>query len=874
VVGESSRRRLGTWEPNAAVLLLAICLLLQAPAGAQVKLVRRVLILNELGPVASPAINLVDGAIRDRLARSPYNVELYAESLETTLFPDPAAQQEFLESYIHKYHDRQPDVIIAVGPSPLHFLAQSHDKFFPDTPVVFCVSTPGMVGNPTLDSSFTGVWEMPDFAKTLDVALKLLPDTRHIVVVGGVAVYDRANEAIIRDGLRSYDARFDVTYLTDLDMSTLLERLGRLPKHSIILQAGISEDAAGTRYIVATQSDPLVARVANAPVFPSGAMADVDVGQGAIGGYLVSFAKEGEIAAADAARILDGEKPKDIPIVRGASAYMFDWRALKRWGLREADLPPGSLVLYRQPNFWELYRRYVLLGLLICGAQLVAIVALVWQRAQRMEAQRRSIRFFSQLHESEERFRLAMVNVASGVYTLDLNGLVTYVNPAAEAMFGWTNAELLGRKMHDVTHYKHPDGSPFPASDCPGLQLHKGVELHEQEDMFIRKDGSFFPVVYSASPLKSEGRTVGIVVGFRDDTQRREAERAVRESEERFRLMADTAPVKVWMSGLDKGCTYCNRRWLQFTGRPMEAELGNGWAEGVHPDDFTRCLDTYTHAFDRRLPFQIEYRLRRHDGEYRWVLASGAPQFAHDGSFSGYVGSAIDVTDHRLAREALSNLSRSLMDAQEKERAWIARDLHDDVGQSVAVLALQLNDCAQVLPSGTPEHATVQKACDQVDALAHDLRGIAHRLHSAKLEHLGLALAVAALCRDLSEQHHVKIDFNHSGIPGNLSKDIALCLFRVLQEALNNALRHAGVGQFTVTLRGTPTEIQLEVSDTGIGFDPEVAISGQGLGLISMRERLRLVKGDIFIESRPGRGTTIRARVGLSPVEAPAIAAS
>src|SRR4029077_20094959 len=132
-----------------------------------------------------------------------------------------------------------------------------------------------------------------------------------------------------------------------------------------------------------------------------------------------------------------------------------------------------------------------------------------------------------------------------------------------------------------------------------------------------------------------------------------------------------------------------------------------------------------------RLPFQIEYRLRRHDGEYRWVLASGAPQFAHDGSFSGY-GSAIDVTDRRLAREALSNLSRSLMDAQEKERAWIARDLHDDVGQSVAVLALQLNDCAQVLPSGTPEHATVQKACDQVDALARDLRGIAHRLHSAK----------------------------------------------------------------------------------------------------------------------------------------------
>ena len=125
--------------------------------------------------------------------------------------------------------------------------------------------------------------------------------------------------------------------------------------------------------------------------------------------------------------------------------------------------------------------------------------------------------------ESEERFRLAMNNVASGLYTLDLQGLVTYVNPAAETMFGWTDAELLGKKMHDVTHYKHPDSTPFPASECPGLQvLQKGIELREHEDMFIRKDGSFFPVVYSASPLKKNAQTVGIVVGFRDDTQRRE----------------------------------------------------------------------------------------------------------------------------------------------------------------------------------------------------------------------------------------------------------------------------------------------------------------------------------------------------------------
>ncbi len=231
------------------------------------------------------------------------------------------------------------------------------------------------------------------------------------------------------------------------------------------------------------------------------------------------------------------------------------------------------------------------------------------------------------LREREELFRLAMNNVASGVYTLDLNGLVTYMNPAAEVMFGWTNAELLGRKMHDVTHYKHPDGSPFPASDCPGLQvLQKGVELREFEDTFIRKDDRFFPVVYSASPLKTEGTAVGIVVGFRDDTPRREAERALRESEARFRLVTNTAPVLLWMTGVDKLCTFVNDGWLEFTGRSLEEELGSGWSQDVHPDDVEICLETYATAFDRREPFQMEYRVRRRDGEFRWVLDRGVPE--------------------------------------------------------------------------------------------------------------------------------------------------------------------------------------------------------------------------------------------------------
>jgi signal transduction histidine kinase len=263
----------------------------------------------------------------------------------------------------------------------------------------------------------------------------------------------------------------------------------------------------------------------------------------------------------------------------------------------------------------------------------------------------------------------------------------------------------------------------------------------------------------------------------------------------------------------------------------------------------------------------MEYRLRRHDGAYRWILDTGVPIASPDGTFTGYVGSAIDVTDLRLAKDALSSLSGKLMEAQETERAWIARELNDDLAQRAAALAMQLHRVVQVLPSGTSEHVRVQNTSAQAAQLARAIQGVSHRLHSAKLEFLGLSSAAADLCRELSEQYHVEIDFSHDNIPENLSTNIALCVFRVLQEALNNAVRHAGVRDVTAALRGTPTEIQLQVIDRGVGFDSEMMGRSDRLGLISMKERLNLVGGQIHVESRLGAGTTVRVRVPLGDRE-------
>jgi PAS domain S-box-containing protein len=347
--------------------------------------------------------------------------------------------------------------------------------------------------------------------------------------------------------------------------------------------------------------------------------------------------------------------------------------------------------------------------------------------------------------------------------------------------------------------------------------------------------------------------------------EQEQAEHVVRESEERFRLVSNTAPVMIWMSGPDKQCNYFNQPWLEFTGRTLEAELGNGWAEGVHNGDLKRCLETYSQAFDRRQSFAMEYRLRRNDGEYRWVFDIGVPRFNPDGTFAGYIGSCLDITDRKLAEEALSTIGRRLIEAHEEERRWIARELHDDIVQRVALVTVELERFdPQIGGTDGDAHHPIQQALHRLSDLGKDIQALSHRLHSSKLEYLGLASAVQSFCRELSAQRNVRIVFKHSDIPAVVPKEISLCLFRVVQEALQNALKHSGAQDFAVELRGTQEGIRLSVTDSGIGFDCQDAINRGGLGLISMRERLRLVKGELSIESVPGGGTTVLAQVPYS----------
>ena len=338
--------------------------------------------------------------------------------------------------------------------------------------------------------------------------------------------------------------------------------------------------------------------------------------------------------------------------------------------------------------------------------------------------------------------------------------------------------------------------------------------------------------------------------------KRGRAQQSLSESEERARQLASIAPVMIWMSGLDKGCTDVNRAWLDFTGRTLEQELGGGWAESIHPDDWPASLDTYNRAFDRHDSFRMEYRLRRADGEYRWVLDNGVPRYKPDGSFAGYIGSAIDVTEQKAAHEALSGLSGRLIEAQERERRRIARELHDDIGQRLALLTVELDQIDTGVTRNVPQavrHLRLSRP------RLRDVQSLSHRLHSSKLEYLGLASAAASFCKEASAQFAVQIICRDEGIREGLCPETALAIFRVLQEAITNALKHSAAGHISVVLRQSNRGVELEVNDSGVGFDVVDARRRGGLGLISMEERMKLIGGEVQVRSEEGCGTTVWA---------------
>lgn len=700
--------------------LLSWLVLFLPPVGTpqeQSSALKRVLIFYDENKDFS-GLALLDRSITSALkAGANQRLDIYTEFMDLSRFSDERYEERLREFFRQKYSGKKIDLIIAVmGPS-LDFALKHGAEIFPETPVVFCGIDSRELKGRSLRPNVTGVLVKREFKPTLDLALRLQPSTRQVIVIAGVSEFNRYWEQEAQRELREFEGRVAIKYLTGLPMDEIQKEVASLPPNTIILYMHIFKDGAGNTF-KPNESLSLVAERANAPIY---VFFDQYLGYGAVGGHVYSLERHGDRTAQLGLRILGGEKPADIPVLdEGSSVTMLDWRQLRRWGIGEDRAPPGSVVRFTEASFWDIYKWQIIGVVSLCIVEALLIFALLLNRAGRRRAEKT-------LRQSEELHRVVLSNISDAVFITDNKGAFTFICPNVDVIFGYSFEEawslghitrLLGRNL------------------------------------------------FSPNELAASG------------------------------------------------------------------EIRN-----------------------------IEREIKSKSGAERTLLAHVKRVSIQDGTIL-YV--CRDVTDLRESRARIEDLAGRLIIAQEEERKYLARELHDDLNQQVAALAIGLSKLKRQLPeAGAGALSQVTKLQDRATELSDRIRRLSHHLHSSTLEHVGLTAALKAYCEEFTEREGIAISLRIQEGLEAIPPDAALCLYRVTQEALRNVAKHSGGKAAEVMLSGSRESLQLSVADQGQGFDRKQAESGRGLGLVSMEERVKLLRGSFEVKTQPGAGAELRAQIPI-----------
>lgn len=452
-----------------------------------------------------PAIVATDLSIRSTLqSGSESPVHFYTEYLDLSWFPGEGHERQLRNLLRQKYADRKLDLVIPAGAHALRFALKHRASLFPGVPIVFCAVDKPSVAGLELGPDVTGVWMSVDWRATLDVALRLQPDTRRVIVVQGTSDLDRRLAAQAREAFSGYQGRIEFTYLIGLPMEQLLKEVAALPDRTVVVFGSLLREGAG-RTFVPMEALSLIARTSRAPIY---GVFDTLVGGGIVGGRVVSFQAQGVKAAELGLRVLRGQRSEPVDqIDQNPNVYMFDWRQLRRWGISEDRLPPGSVVRYKEPSTWDLYKWHIAGAATLVVAQTLLIAGLLVQGEHRKRAQRAQRQAEEQAHQHREELAHALRVTTMGELAASLAHEIN--QPLAAIM---SNAQA-ARRLLDGGRLE-PDELGEVLSDISG-EAGRAAQVIRRLRALFRKDHA------EHKPLDIDELITEVATLLRHDIERR-----------------------------------------------------------------------------------------------------------------------------------------------------------------------------------------------------------------------------------------------------------------------------------------------------------------------------------------------------------------
>lgn len=788
---------------------------------------------GEAGPFRGKFDIAFDQAIRSTDANP---IEVYEESIDAQRFPG-ADQSRLVKEYLKvKYAGRSIDVIVAQGMNALVF-ARENRALFGDPPIVTRVTPRGQMSEPAKITGLQGGYWVKG---TIDLAVALLPDTRNVVVVDGALENNDALQADLERQMQDRHDGLTLTYLRDLPLNEVIARVAAAPPHSIVL------------FVKQTKLDDLqtvdqftsLAKIDQASPVPVFSYLDQFLGRGVVGGYMWRVEDDATRMAEMARRIANGTPVAEIPPGRASYEMLIDWRQLQRWQIPEARVPSGSVVLFRQATLFEQNWRYVAGSLLIFLAQFGLILALLVHRARRRLAEEES-------RKSEERYRSVVETQSEFIRRFLPDTTLTFVNDAYCRFRHATQGELLGTKFIDVIPEPAREGTLERLK-----QLTSGMDTMEYPVML--GDGTIGWHHWTNHPICDDrGRIVEFQGVGRDITEQRRAQDALVQAETRNSAMLRAVPDLMFVLLRDGTYVDYHARDSHLLFAPPSVFIGKKVRDIMPPKLADVMMEAIEGACEREDTVVVEYDLPLDDIRYFEA------RIVHAGD-DRVLSMVRDVTDSKRANALNRDLAGRLITSQEVERRRIARELHDDVSQKVALLNIGIDEVVRQIAAGEPR-GRLQQLSEFTKEVAGDLRDLSHELHGSRLESLGLIAAIDVLCRDTSKHIGVTVPFTHGLLPQDVDPNVSLCLYRIAQEALSNIARHSHARHAQVALICENRTLTLQIADSGVGFDPH-STRQSGLGLISMRDRVAFLRGQLAIHAVPGGGTRIGVNIPIGPL--------